>query len=83
MVGIVQPTLRGATLGVGRGRVEFRWSFSVGTGAKAGGLRTTLYSNSLLRVMFSIFIASWLAQSLGDWRVFNADQREHDEATVS
>jgi hypothetical protein len=51
--------------------------------AKAGGLRTTLYSNSLLLVMFSIFIASWLAQSLGDWRVFNADQREHDEATVS
>jgi hypothetical protein len=50
---------------------------------KVGGLRTALYSNSLLLVMFSIFIASWLAQSLGDWRVFNADQREHDEAPIS
>ena len=51
--------------------------------AKAGGLRTALYSNSLLLVMFSIFLATWFAQSLGDWRTFNAEQREHDEASVS
>jgi hypothetical protein len=51
--------------------------------AKTGGIRTTLYSNSLLLVMLAIFLASWLAQSLGDWRTFNAEQREHSNEPVS
>ena len=51
--------------------------------ARAGGLRTSLYSNSLLLVMTVIFLASWLAQSLGDWRTFNAEQLEHSDETVS
>ena len=51
--------------------------------AKAGGLRTRLYENSLLLVMGGIFAATWLAQSLNNWRMFNGEQREHDEATVS
>jgi hypothetical protein len=51
--------------------------------AKAGGLRTRLYENSLLLVMTGIFFATWLAQSLNNWRLFNDEQREHSEATVS
>ena len=51
--------------------------------ARAGGIRTALYSNSLLLVMTVIFLASWLAQSLGDWRTFNAEQREHSNETIS
>ena len=51
--------------------------------AKADGLRRRIYENSLLLVMTSIFLATWLAQSLNNWRVFNEDQRAHDERTVS
>jgi hypothetical protein len=50
---------------------------------KAGGLRLRIYENSLLLVMGSIFLASWVAQSLNNWRMFNQQQREHDEPTVS
>jgi hypothetical protein len=39
--------------------------------------------NSLLIVMTLIFLACWLGQSLNNWREFNANQLEHDEATVS
>jgi hypothetical protein len=51
--------------------------------AKAGGVRTALYSHSLLLVMAAIFFASWFAQSLGDWRTFNDEQREHSEEPIS
>jgi hypothetical protein len=51
--------------------------------AKAGGVRTALYSNSLLLVMSAIFLTSWFAQSLGDWRTFNAGQREHSDEPIS
>ena len=51
--------------------------------ARAAGIRTTLYSNSLLLVMAAIFFASWFAQSLGDWRTFNDEQREHSEEPIS
>ena len=30
--------------------------------------------------MFSIFLLTWLAQSLNNWRTFNSEQREHAEA---
>jgi hypothetical protein len=33
--------------------------------------------------MSTIFFASWLAQSLNNWRTFNDEQLEHDERTVS
>jgi hypothetical protein len=51
--------------------------------AKIRGWRLGLYQNSLLLVMFALFLGSWFAQSLSDWRVFNDEQREHDEPTVA
>ncbi|MCW3000221.1 MAG: hypothetical protein JWN65_3770 [Solirubrobacterales bacterium] len=51
--------------------------------AKAGGLRTTLFSNSLLLVMTSIWILSWLAQSIAGRVIYNADHLDHQAAPVS
>jgi hypothetical protein len=51
--------------------------------AKVDGFRRRLYENSLLLVMTTIFLLTWLAQSLNEWRTFNEDQRAHDEPTVS
>src|SRR3954447_411541 len=51
--------------------------------ARAGGLRTTIYSNSLLLVMTSIWIGSWLAQSITGRITYNADQLDHQAAPVS
>jgi hypothetical protein len=51
--------------------------------AKADGLRRRVYENSLLLVMTTIFLATWLAQSLNNWRLLNEERRQHDEAAVS
>jgi hypothetical protein len=51
--------------------------------AKVGGFRTAIYSNSLLIVMAIIFFGSWFAQSVTGWTAFNAEQVDHQEATVS
>jgi hypothetical protein len=51
--------------------------------ARTGGLRTALYSNSLLLVMASIWVASWLAQSITGRINYNADQLSHQAAPVS
>jgi hypothetical protein len=51
--------------------------------ARAGGWRTTVFSNSLLLVMTTIWIASWLAQSLAGRIVYNAEQLDHQAGTVS
>ena len=51
--------------------------------AKLDDWRTRVYENSLLLVMTLIFFATWLGQSLNNWRVFNADQLEHHESPVS
>jgi hypothetical protein len=51
--------------------------------ARVGGIRTTLYSNSLLIAMAIIFIGSWLAQSLTGWTQFNAEQDDHGDPRVS
>jgi hypothetical protein len=51
--------------------------------AKARGLRHVVYENSLVLAMTVLFLLMWLGQSLNNWREFNAEQREHDEATVS
>jgi uncharacterized protein DUF6766 len=51
--------------------------------ARARGWRTALYSHSLLIVMTTIFFLCWFAQSLTDWNIYNDEQRQHQEATVS
>jgi hypothetical protein len=51
--------------------------------AKLGGLRTAIYSNSLVLVMTTIWIASWLAQSITGRINYNADQLDHQAAPLS
>jgi hypothetical protein len=51
--------------------------------ARVGGLRTGIYSNSLLIVMAAIWIASWLGQSVTGRITYNAEQFDHHEAAVS
>ena len=67
-----------ADQGVGEhaGRRSPRW-------AKAGGLRTALYSHSLLIVMGSIWIGTWVAQWITGHVTYNAEQIEHHQAPVS
>jgi hypothetical protein len=51
--------------------------------ARAGGLRTTVYSNSLVFVMTGIWLASWLAQSISGRIGYNATQLDHHADPVS
>jgi hypothetical protein len=51
--------------------------------AKADGIRRRLYENSLLLTMGAVFLATWLAQSLNNWRMFNEEQGAHAEPAVS
>ena len=51
--------------------------------ARARGLRLWLYSNSLLIVMATIFLAAWFAHSVTGWSAYNAEQLEHHEQAVS
>src|SRR5215218_3050200 len=51
--------------------------------ARTGGIRTAVYSNSLLVLMAVIFLGSWFGQSVTGWTEYNEMQRAHHEATVS
>jgi hypothetical protein len=51
--------------------------------ARAGGLRTRLYSNSLLIVMGTIWVLSWFGQSVTGWSEYNSDQITHHQPTVN
>jgi hypothetical protein len=51
--------------------------------ARAGGWRTTVFSNSLGLIMAGIFLLSWLAQSVAGVVVYNSDQLAEHEAPVS
>jgi hypothetical protein len=51
--------------------------------ARAGGLRTRIYSNSLLLVMATIWVLSWLGQSIAGRVVYNEEQLDHGEQTLS
>ena len=51
--------------------------------ARVGGWRKALYSHSLLLVMTAIFFASWLAESVTAWTVYNSESRDHEQAGVS
>jgi hypothetical protein len=51
--------------------------------ARFDDMRTRIYENSLLIVMTTIFLLTWFAQSLSNWRVFNDDQAAHGRAPRS
>jgi uncharacterized protein DUF6766 len=51
--------------------------------ARVGGLRTALYSNSLLLVMGTIWVATWVAQGITGHSAYDAQQIEHQQPTVS
>jgi membrane protein implicated in regulation of membrane protease activity len=51
--------------------------------ARVGGWRTAVYSNSLAVVMGGLWVLSWCAQSVTGRVVYNVEQVEHHEATVS
>ena len=51
--------------------------------ARAGGLRTALFSNSLLIVMGTIWLLSWFGQSVTGRSAYNADLLEHREDPLS
>jgi hypothetical protein len=51
--------------------------------ARTGGLRTALYGNSLVIVMTTLWLGSWLAQSIAGASGYNANQLDHQAATVS
>ncbi len=51
--------------------------------ARVGGLRTKIYSNSLVLLMGLIFFASWFGSAATGWTQYNADQDEHKQPIVS
>ncbi|MFL6141459.1 MAG: DUF6766 family protein [Labedaea sp.] len=51
--------------------------------ARAGGLRTTVFSNSLGLVMAGLFLLSWLAQSVAGVVAYNADQLANRQDPLS
>jgi hypothetical protein len=51
--------------------------------ARVGGIRTFIYSNSLLIVMLSIFLASWFAHSVTGWTEYNHEQADHEQPGAS
>ena len=51
--------------------------------ARARGMRLWIYSNSLVLVMATIWLGSWLAQSVTGWSDYNADQLVHGEHALS
>jgi len=51
--------------------------------ASVGGVRQSLYSNSLLLVMGAIFLLSWLAQSLGGTVVMNEENAQHGQPPIT
>jgi hypothetical protein len=51
--------------------------------AKVGGIRRTIYENSLLIVMGSIWLGTWFAQSVAGQVQYNSDRLDHHLDTVS
>jgi hypothetical protein len=51
--------------------------------AASGGWRQTLYSYSLPILMGTVWLLSSFGQSVTGWTVYNDEQRDHDEPTVS
>ncbi|WP_203580666.1 DUF6766 family protein [Microbacterium hibisci] len=51
--------------------------------ARARGIRQTIFSNSLLLVMGTVFVLSWLAQSLAGTVVMNSENAEHGQPAIT
>jgi len=51
--------------------------------AKVGGIRRTLYENSLLLVMGTIWLGTWFAQSVTGVTEYNGERVDHDQQPVS
>lgn len=51
--------------------------------ARVGGMRTFVYSNSLLLLMGALWLGSWIGQSITGVVVFNQEQAEHGQGSVS
>jgi hypothetical protein len=51
--------------------------------AKAGGWRTWVYSNSLVLLMTTLWVGSWLAQAVTGRILYNAEQLDHHEAPLT
>jgi hypothetical protein len=51
--------------------------------AKVGGLRRTIYENSLLLVMGTIWLGTWLAQSITGLVEYNSERLDHQMDPVS
>jgi hypothetical protein len=51
--------------------------------AKVGGIRRTIYENSLLLVMGAIWLASWFAQSVTGVTEYNSERLGHQQDAVS
>ena len=51
--------------------------------AQTGGLRTLVYSNSLMLAFSALFLGSWLAQSLTGWSNYNSEQLQFKDHTLS
>ncbi|MDQ3894688.1 MAG: hypothetical protein M3292_08505, partial [Actinomycetota bacterium] len=50
--------------------------------AKVGGIRRTLYENSLLIVMGTIWIGTWFAQSIAGLAQYNSERLDHQMDTI-
>lgn len=51
--------------------------------ARARGIRQTIFSNSLLLVMGTVFVLSWLAQSLAGTVVMSSENAQHGQPAIS
>jgi hypothetical protein len=51
--------------------------------SRARGFLFHVYANSLLIVMGLIFVGSWFGQSVTGWTLYNSEQVDHGESTVS
>jgi len=51
--------------------------------ARVGGLRTAMFSNSLIIVMGLIWAASWVGQSITGRVAYNEERLEHAQAAMS
>jgi hypothetical protein len=51
--------------------------------ARAGGLRTTVFSWSLTSVMLAVFVASWTVQSVAGWAAYNQTRLEDFQDTLT